>query len=263
MRTGLDPLITLRQEGPLIICFSGTGNSRWVAGELARLLGDRVADVTGQGPLEAVDLGAEKRVGLVFPVYAWAPPEPFAQLVSRLDVPAGAFVFGVCTYGAEAGYAMRDLARLVRLDAAYGVAMPNNYVMGSELEPRDAALAKVEAARGELARIAEEVAARQRVERVRVGAAPLLKSRIANAGFNRFARTTRPFFVTDACVGCGACAWDCPAGAIGLEGGRPRWRKPTCLMCTRCLNACPTAAIQYGRGTERRGRYSLDELLRQ
>lgn len=246
----------------MIFYFSGTGNSRWVACELARLLGDRALDITGPGAAgAAADLAGEGRVGLVFPIYAWGVPEPMDAFVGRLVVPEGAFSFGVCTYGSEAGRAMRGLAGRVRLDSAYGITMPNNYVIGSELEPPETVRAKLAAAGAETARIAGEVARREAVERVNEGGAALLKSVAANWGFNRFARATRPFAATDACVGCGRCARECPSGAIGMADGRPSWREGSCYMCLRCINECPEAAIQYGEATRGRTRYSIGRYL--
>lgn len=243
----------------MIFYFSGTGNSRWVSLELARRLGDRALDITvPEAAGAAADLSGEERVGFVFPVHAWGVPEPMEAFAELANVPEGAFTFGVCTYGSEAGRAMQGLAKKVRIDSAYGIAMPNNYVIGSELEPPETVHAKIAAAGVEIERIADEVASLVHVERVNEGGAARLKSTVANWGFNHFARATKPFAATDACVGCGRCAESCPSGAIEMADGRPRWRKDTCYMCLRCINECPSRAIEYGDATRGRARYSAE-----
>lgn len=51
-------------------------------------------------------------------------------------------------------------------------------------------------------------------------------------------------FIADAsCTGCELCARTCPALAIRMRKGRPRWNL-RCLSCNRCINACPTKSIK-------------------
>lgn len=245
----------------MIYYFSGTGNSRWAARQIAALTGDKAVDITGME--KTPDLAGETQVGLVFPVYAWGPAEPMLNFARTLRPAAGAFTFGVCTCGSEAGGAMKRLAKAFPLDSAYSLVMPNNYMLGgADVDDEAVALAKIEAARGAIARLSEEVARRERVCRVEEGGMAALKSGVVNWGFNHFARTAKPFFATDACTGCGLCAKHCPAGVIAMKEGRPAWGEG-CLQCLRCINACPARAIQYGKDTANKGRYTLKALLKE
>lgn len=238
----------------MIFYFSGTGNSRWAAKRLAALTGDRAYDLIGLQQLP--DCRQAPQIGLVFPIYAWGLPEPVERFAKALPA-TQAFSFAVATCGSEAGYGLKALDRLFPLRSSYSLVMPNNYILGADLDDPATAQAKVDAAKEELVRIAREINARQPVYRVREGAMPGLKSGPVHFGFTRFARTTKPFRVTGACNGCGRCARECPAGTIRLEAGRPVWG-PHCYQCLHCLHACPQQAIQYGKGTENKGRYTVD-----
>lgn len=241
----------------MIFYFSGTGNSRWAAEQLAAQTHDRALDLTRLA--DRPDCRGETQIGLVFPVYAWGLPEPvaaFARTLPRTE----AFSFGVATCGSEAGYALKKLAGLFPLRSSYSLVMPNNYILGADLDDATTARAKVAAAQTALTEMAREIAARQPVYRVREGSLPGLKSGPVHFGFNRFARSTKAFYATDACDGCGLCARDCPARTIRLESGRPVW-SDHCYQCLRCLHACPRQAIQYGKDTEKKGRYHLAEYL--
>ena len=50
--------------------------------------------------------------------------------------------------------------------------------------------------------------------------------------------------ITDACVSCGACAADCPAGAIVEGDSHYEIDADSCLNCGSCASTCPTGAIE-------------------
>lgn len=241
----------------MIFYFSGTGNSRWVARQLAEMTGDEAYDII---TLEQVpDLRGEARIGFVFPVYAWGPPEVMAQFAQKLTR-TQAFAFGICTCGGDAGLTMKAFSKCYPLDSCYSLVMPNNYIIGSQPDDPEVIRRKIADARQELGRIAQEILERKPVYRVHQGSLAGVKSRFANFGFNRFARSVKPFFVTEACVGCGLCEKHCPASAISLQNGKPLWKDP-CYQCLRCINECPQEAIQYGKSTAGRRRYVFPQEL--
>lgn len=243
----------------MIFYYSGTGNSAWAARQLARLTGDQAWDMARLSQLP--DVRGAGQIGFVFPIYAWGAPEAVTAFGARLGS-TDAFTFGVCTCGEDAGLAMKRFGKVCPLDSSYSLIMPNNYVVGSDLEDEEVVGRKIAAAREELHRISREILARERVYRVHEGALAGVKSRLANFGFNRFARSAKPFAVTDQCNGCGLCASHCPAAAISLAGGRPVWRAQ-CYQCMGCINACPQQAIQYGKATLGRCRYTIQAYLPQ
>lgn len=241
----------------MIFYFSGTGNSKWAAMQLASLTKDRTIDITSE---EATpDLQEEQQVGVVFPVYAWGMPEPMRQFVTKLGK-TKAFTFGLCTCGADAGKTMKQLSRIYRLNSSYSLIMPNNYIIGSELEDEQEVRGKIQNARKELRRISEEILRRQEVYRVQEGTFARVKSGVIHAGFEKFARNTRPFYTTEACNGCGLCVRSCPARTISLANGKPVWGNQ-CYQCMHCIHYCPQQAVQYGKATKGRRRYTIEAYL--
>ena len=72
----------------MIYYFSGTGNSKWVAGRLASILGEHLVEIG-----EAIRLGkfryelaTEESIGWVFPVYSWGPPPVVLDFISKWHV---------------------------------------------------------------------------------------------------------------------------------------------------------------------------------
>lgn len=243
----------------MIYYFSGTGNSAWAARLLARLTGDEAYDITDLNELP--DMDGAKQIGFVFPVYAWGAPEVMVKFVKTLPR-SQAFTFGVCTCGSDAGLAMKQLSKLYPLSSSYSLVMPNNYIIGSDTDDEGEILRKITAARAELERMAQEIQRRERVYRVHEGGLAGIKSRFVNYGFNRFARSAKPFFAEDSCNGCGLCVRNCPAHAITLQEAKPVWAAQ-CYQCLRCINECPQQAIQYGTATAGRRRYTIRAYLPQ
>ena len=241
----------------MIYYFSGTGNSKWVAEQIAQQIGDvaqSIPSLIADGPY-AVHAGAGERVGLVFPVYAWGAPTIVEQFCKSIQIDPTAYAYAICTCGDEAGKSMQRLKGMFAWQAAWSLAMPNNYVVGFEVDQPEQAISKVNAAREKLPQIAEAILAHDSVFDVHEGPSAKMKTAIVRPMFNLFAKRTSPFFATETCNACGLCAHICPIGAIHMESGRPVWVKKHCTQCLGCINRCPKRAIQYGNGTQNRGRY--------
>ena len=50
--------------------------------------------------------------------------------------------------------------------------------------------------------------------------------------------------ITDACLSCGACASECPAGAIAEGDGKYEINADACLDCGACAAGCPVDVIK-------------------
>lgn len=240
----------------MIFYFSGTGNSKWVAEELAKRINDKAVDMMS---VSEERLTKDEVVGVVFPIYAWSPAEPVIDFVKTLQT-AGKFIFGIGTCADEAGLAMEQLQKYVSLNSTYSIKMPNNYIIASHVESEEVIKGKLKDASVQLDLIAEEIKARKSAHRITKGKMAKLKSSVIAFGFNKFGRITKPFKVTDACVGCSQCATTCPAKTIEMVNGKPKWQEK-CYQCLKCIHTCPTQAIEYGKGTVGRQRYQLERYL--
>ena len=242
----------------MIFYFSGTGNSRWVALKLAEKLGEKAVDITEVK--YPADLLNEKLVGFVFPIYAWAPAGPMVRFAQKLPE-SKAFSFAVCTCGDQAGKAMKEFDKVYHTDSAYSIAMPSNYIVGTDLEPEAEMAKKAEEAAGRIQKIAREVLAGKKAYDVAEGPMAAFKTAVISKGFANFATSTKPFYADDRCDGCGLCARQCPRKVIAIKNSKPVWNG-RCYQCMRCINACPQQAIQYGKITKNRKRYKAEKYFK-
>lgn len=246
----------------MVYYFSGTGNSRWVAERLAEAAEDRLCDMAAclRGQRIPPAVSGTETAGFVFPIHGWYAPERVRAFLSAWRMPHTNYRYAVCTCGDDVGRGMSRLSKHFPLDAAWSVTMPNTYIPMFSLDSDALCRQKIAEARTRIAGIARSVQRRERVWDVHEGSVPWLKTYIANPLFVRFIIRSKGFHVEEGCTGCGVCAHSCPVGNIRLEDDRPVWNSH-CIHCMACVHGCPQKAIQYGKTTQRKGRYRLKDYL--
>jgi ferredoxin len=249
----------------MIYYFSGTGNSFAAAKYLAEGLGEDLMDIAvaiKENKYEYT-LKKDEKLGFVFPVYAWAPPKAVTEFVKNLELyySGDPYIFAVCTCGASAGKTMDFFEKALEenglvLDSGFSVVMPDNCITLFEPDSEEEVAEKLEKADQTLDNILRAVKLSwSDFFRVKRGKFSSVLSGVVSPAFNMGALKTKPFYVTDACIGCGLCEKICTSGCIEMTAGIPVWTQDKCNMCLACLNRCPVTAIQYGKKTEKRGRY--------
>lgn len=250
----------------MIICFSGTGNSRRISDILQNILGDEVVRFAPGLLIEPKRIKLEVtdgRVIWVFPIHSWGLPKHMVSMIKQSSIVSHHPVdhFMVATCGDDIGYADHLWRALIRErgyhDAgAYSVQMPNTYTMmkGFDVDPIELAKSKLEAANSRTEEIARLIEMGKEGSDVVRGNWAWIKSKVLYPLFMRFMINPRRFHVTEACVGCGKCSRNCPMNNITMDNSRPSWGE-NCTMCTRCYHCCPQHAVAYGKATRGKGQY--------
>lgn len=247
----------------MVFYFSGTGNSKHVAQQLAQATGESCISITDCMSKDecSFSLSEDERVGFVTPVYFWGLPDIVVRFVNKLTLTGlhHNFIYHVLTFGTTTGqahYMMQELLKKkgLRLDAKYNVRMVDVWTPIFDVSDHEKCLRKTEEAEKSIAKTTARAAARK------AGNFDCLRFPhwLAHWYYLTYGkqRKTKNFHVmNDRCVGCGKCASQCPEQAIECKDGYPVWTKEKCTLCLRCLHHCPRFAIQYGRHTMKHGQF--------
>ncbi len=260
----------------MIFYFSGTGNTRWAAEQLAAATKERLYFIPEELKTACeYTLEENERIGFCFPVHGWQPPHIVRQFVSRLTLltPCHStldahYAYALCTCGDSTGLAVKMLAgelaaKGIVLQSCQSLIMPESYVclpfMYTDTPQREHE--KKDEAKVVLEKFANVVVSRQSgYEQLTLGLTPWTFTHIIGAYFNRFMITDKKFTVDgDVCIHCGKCAEVCPVGDIEFDN-TPSWKNDSsCTCCLSCYHHCPVHAINYGRITRKRGQYYFRE----
>ena len=248
----------------MIFYFSATGNSKYAAERIASAAGDRTVFLRDavRGRSYRYDVSREERIGFVFPVYFWGLPSILRFFVEKLELTGyrDQYIYAVMTCGGSTGGAADQLAGLLEkkglsLSAQFGIPMVDNYVPMFKVVGPEEAEARLDAAEEYIDEAARAIRAKglgdyNRCRGTASGAMTAVLYPLYAHG-----RSTKPFVVTDHCIGCGLCQEICPCGAILISGGKPAWVKSKCVRCLGCLHRCPAQAIHWKTPEEDQGRY--------
>lgn len=243
----------------MILFFSGTGNSAYVARQLGEALADTdIVDLRGAALLSAkVGSEANDRVVWVFPVYSWGVPPVMVDFIRHVEIKGADRVKHhlVVTCGDDTGLTHKQWRKLIAAKgwetaSASSVIMPNTYTLmkGFDVDSEEVAGRKLAEAPARISEIAGLIAANATSTDMTTGSFAWIKSHIVYPWFVRFAMSPKPFHANEKCIGCGLCASGCPTCNIAMDYGRPSWGN-RCALCLRCFHCCPFNAVQYGKAT--------------
>ena len=252
----------------MVFYFSGTGNSKWVAQTIANTFSEKVIEIGSAVIKENYSYAPEKEeyIGFVFPVHSWGIPPIVKKFIQRLVIEnyAGQLIYAICTCGDECGYTQQQLLKLLQIKGwkshhIYSIQMPNNYIAfpGFDIDSKELENKKKEDAKKILSEIIAAISADKKTAHYYRGSMSFLKSKIIYPLFCRFAINSKPFYSTDNCTGCGICVKKCPTQNIQIRNKRPVWEN-NCTQCLACIHYCPERAIEYGKVTQKKGRYTYD-----
>lgn len=136
--------------------------------------------------------------------------------------------------------------------------MPENYIAMFEVPELELAKRIVLVAQRPLLKAVRTIRKGESFPKPKVNLADKFKSGPLNPIFYKLFVKAKPFYATDACIGCGKCEKACVLNNISVKDGKPVWGD-ACTHCMACICGCPTEAIEYGKRSQGKPRYQCEE----
>ena len=244
----------------MILYFTGTGNSKFVADYIAEKLDDETVSLNRIiKNKEKLICTSEKPYAIAAPIYAWRLPAVVEETIKEAQLNGCRKVYCLATMGENSGNADKYIKKIITdkgmTFAGYiGIAMQNNYLFMEKMpKPRDAskALHNIIPKLEKISLAIKNNEALYKDDRTLFAA---FMSGAVNAGFNRFMVKKQELKADDDCVSCGKCAELCPVNNIEMQEGKPVFTG-NCCGCLACLHHCPKKAINVKNQTQDKGRY--------
>lgn len=244
----------------MILYFTGTGNSRYIAKRIAQAVGDTPVSLNER--LRRGDtskLCVEGDLVVVTPTYAWRIPRVVERLLLETELTKVKRVWFVMNCGSEIGNASQ-YNRLLSEKKGFSymgtaeIVMPENYIAMFQAPGSDKAKEIVNAAEPSINRTAQQIAAGQAFSEPKSRLLDRFLSGPVNRAFYPLFVKAKGFHAGAGCSGCGACEKLCPLNNISMNNGKPAWGKD-CTQCMACICGCPEEAIEYGRRSRGKVRY--------
>lgn len=255
----------------IIFYFSGTGNSLFVAKEIAKAF----EQVDIMAIPQAID---EKRfayenygkVGFVMPLYFMGIPVMVKEFIDKISISNAAYIFSVVTRAYTKGLVFTEINKMLlkqgkNLNYGKYISFPDCYIRWDQAHDETSQLKVFKKAEEQLEPIKQDLL-EEKIFIQREGGILTSTSFIVNKVWrSRLASINKTFKVSSDCTKCGICMKICPAKNIELEDNVIKWNKK-CQDCMACVQSCPSKAIYFNSRTKNKKRYrnpniSLTELF--
>lgn len=253
----------------MILYFSGTGNSKFVAAALADILDDELVSLNQiLKENKKKQFYSHKPFVVVTPVYAWRIPIVVTELLENAIFTGNKKLYFLATMGGQsancAQYCKKICSKNKMQFMGFGsILMPNNYVALSPMPDKTTIKNLINNALPLISSYASSIKKEALITKSKNDTTyiPSFLSGPVNILFRKFMVSSKKFIVSKDCISCGKCAQVCSLNNINMSSGKPEF-KNNCINCYACIHNCPKAAINIKGKTETHGRYLCPDYER-
>lgn len=247
----------------MILYFSGTGNSKYVAEQITKITNDELVSINEKIQKKDTDkITVQDRLVFVVPTYAWRIPKLVREWILKTNFENAKNTWFVMTCGSEIGNAEKYNKKLCNAKGfnymgSAQVVTPENYIAMFD-SPTTEEIEKIfTKADKEIEKIANQIKENKPFATPRNNIQDKFMSGPVNMLFYPMFVKDKDFYADDKCTNCGKCVKICPLNNIEIKNNKPVWNK-NCTHCMACISYCPVSAIEYGKKTLGKQRYKCE-----
>lgn len=254
----------------MIIYFSATGNTEFVAKEFAKALDDEILNFTDKVKKNDLsEIYSEKPFVICAPIYACEMPRIMRDMLKKTPLTGNKNVYFVFTSAGFMGAAGKlahflCIKKKLKYKGTADIQMPRNYVTDTHYGgvPEQSEVDEViKAAPQKIQNAAEIIKNGGKLKSRYVTFAELAITMPVNWYYAKYLLKSDDFYTTESCIGCGLCEKVCSLNNISMQNKKPVWGN-TCMHCMACISKCPKLAIEYGTITQGKNRYIYPKVLK-
>lgn len=245
----------------MILYFSGTGNSEYVAKRICKETGDEFISLFEKiRNHDFSEMHSERPWIIVVPTYAWRIPHIVQKWIESTVFTGNRAIYFIMTCGGSIGNAGKYLEKLCKkkgLDyrGCMGIIMPENYIALFSTPTPENALQIINRAEPVIDQAIALIKNNDMLPQMDISFQASMNSGIVNTLFYPLFVHAKKFYTTDACISCGKCVTVCPLNNVRMDNGKPAWGTD-CTHCMACICHCPKEAIEYGKHSQGLTRYT-------
>lgn len=252
----------------MILYFSATGNTEYIAKLLAKELDDECLNLLKRvKENDYSEIKSDKPFIICTPIYVCESPRFLIKYLKKVKLSGTDKVYFIFTSGGYAGIAKlfgKKIAKRQHLKymGRHEFKMPRNYI-ASDAYPmleKEEILKRIKDSTNDIKEVSNKIKNLEKLKGRYVWQFEYLITLPFTPIWIKLKFKTKKFYAKDNCVGCSKCVNVCPLNNIKLVDKKPNW-SDNCTHCMACISNCPMEAIEYGDITLKKEKYRINKYL--